>query len=146
MDFFRKVISLEKKYAPSYLRCENDLQTNGLLLDDEWCHFLKDNNFLVGLSVDGPQRLHDSYRKDKKGRGSFGGVFRAARLLKKHGVRFATLSCVNRVTGRSPLDVYRFLRDEIGSDRMQFIPIVEPKTLPDGSAAIVASGEYAVHG
>ncbi len=128
LEFFRKVIALEKKYAPSYLRCENDLQTNGLLLDDEWCHFLKDNNFLVGLSIDGPRELHDSYRKDKKGKGSFDGVFRAARLLRKQGVRFATLSCVNRITGRYPLEVYRFLRDEIGSERMQFIPIVEPKT------------------
>jgi uncharacterized protein len=128
LEFFRKVIALEKKYAPSYLRCENDLQTNGLLLDDEWCHFLKDNDFLVGLSIDGPRELHDSYRKDKKGKGSFDGVVRAARLLKKQGVRFATLSCVNRITGRYPLEVYRFLRDEIGSERMQFIPIVEPKT------------------
>jgi uncharacterized protein len=127
-DFFRKVIALEKKYAPAHVRCENDLQTNGLLLDDEWCRFLKENNFLVGLSVDGPQGLHDRYRKDRKGKGSFDGVLRAARLLRKHAVPFNTLSCVNRTTARHPLDVYRFLRDEIGSRRMQFIPIVEPTT------------------
>jgi uncharacterized protein len=127
LDFFRKVIELEKKYAPSYVRCENDLQTNGVLLNDEWCRFLKENNFLVGLSIDGPRDLHDYYRKDKNGKGTFDRVFNASRLLKKHGVRFATLSCVNRITGQHPLDVYRFIRDKVGSLRMQFIPIVEPK-------------------
>jgi uncharacterized protein len=127
LDFFRKVIELEKKYAPSYIRCENDLQTNGLLLDDEWCRFLKENNFLVGLSIDGPRHLHDYYRKDKNGQGTFDRVFKAARLLKKHNVPFATLSCVNRITGQHPLEVYRFLREKVGPQRMQFIPIVEPK-------------------
>ena len=127
LDFFKKVIELEKKYAPSHMRCENDLQTNGVLLNDEWCEFLKENNFLVGLSIDGPRDLHDYYRVDKGGKGTFDRVFRGATLLKKHGVRFATLSCVNRITGQNPLKVYRFLRDEVGSQRMQFIPIVEPK-------------------
>ncbi len=128
LDFFKRVVELEKKYAPSWLRCENDLQTNGVLLDDDWCAFLKENDFLVGLSIDGPRELHDHYRKDKQGRGSFDDVFRASRLLTKHDVNFATLSCVNRLTGQHPLEVYRFLRDEVGSRRMQFIPIVEPKS------------------
>jgi uncharacterized protein len=131
LDFFRKVIELEKRYAPPWLRCENDLQTNGTLLDDEWCEFLKENDFLVGLSIDGPRELHDRYRKDKRGGGSFEKVFHASKLLRKHGVKFATLSCVNLVTGRHPLEVYRFLRDEVGSKRMQFIPIVEPKIFRD---------------
>jgi uncharacterized protein len=125
IDFFRKVVELEKKYCPPHVRCENDLQTNGTYLDNEWCEFLYEENFLVGLSIDGPKALHDAYRKDKAGRGSFDRVFRAARLLRKHKVNFATLSCVNRVTARHPLEVYRFLRDEVGSERMQFIPIVE---------------------
>ena len=128
IDFFRKVVELEKKYAPSWMRCENDLQTNGVLLDEEWCAFLKENDFLVGLSIDGPREFHDHYRKDKQGRGTFDDVFRASRLLTKHDVNFATLSCVNRLTGQHPLKVYRFLRDEVGSKRMQFIPIVEPKS------------------
>lgn len=127
LDFFRKAIELQKKHTPSHMRCENDLQTNGILLDDEWCRFLKDNNFLVGLSIDGPRELHDRYRHDCKGDGSFDRVMNAARLLKRHGVNFATLSCVNRLTARHPLEIYSFLRDIVGSRRMQFIPIVEPK-------------------
>ncbi len=126
IDFFRKVVELEKKYCPPHVQCENDLQTNGTNLDDLWCNFLHEANFLVGLSIDGPKHLHDAYRKDKSGQGSFDRVFRAAKLLRKHKVNFATLSCVNRLTARHPLEVYRFLRDEVGSKRMQFIPIVEP--------------------
>ena len=128
LDFFRKVVELEKKYCPTHVRCENDLQTNGTLLDDAWCEFLHEENFLVGLSIDGPKNLHDAYRKNKSGQGSFDRVVRAAKLLRKHKVNFATLSCVNRVTAQHPLEVYRFLRDQVGSKRMQFIPIVEPKT------------------
>ena len=109
------------------MRVENDLQTNGTLLDDEWCEFLSENGFLVGLSIDGPKKLHDHYRTYKDGRGSFEDVFRASKLLRKHKTRFNTLSCVNRVTGKHPLDVYRFLRDEVSPERMQFIPIVEPR-------------------
>jgi len=126
VDFFRKVVGLEKKYCPPHVRCENDLQTNGTLLDDVWCQFLHESDFLVGLSIDGPHYLHDVYRSDPGGWGSFDRVLRAVRLLKKHKVNVATLSCVNRLTAKQPLKVYRFLRDEIGSKRMQFIPIVEP--------------------
>ena len=128
LEFFRKVVALEKQFCPPGTRCENDLQTNGTRLDEEWCRFLKAENFLVGLSIDGPRPLHDAYRKDKAGQGTFERVFRAARLLHKHGVKFATLSCVNRLTAKHPLEVYRFLRGEVGSPRMQFIPIVEPKS------------------
>ena len=131
LTFFEKVVALQKKYCPKHKRCENDLQTNGTLLDDEWCAFLAENGFLVGLSVDGPRELHDAHRKNKAGEGSFDKVMNAARLLRKHGTPFATLSCVNRDTGQSPLEVYRFLRDEVGSKRMQFIPIVEPKLFRD---------------
>lgn len=108
------------------MRCENDLQTNGTNIEDAWCEFLHEENFLVGLSIDGPKVLHDAFRKDRSGQGSFDRALRASRLLRKHKVNFATLSCVNRITGKHPLEVYRFLRDEAGSKRMQFIPIVEP--------------------
>jgi uncharacterized protein len=131
LEFFHRVVALEKTYCPPHVRCENDLQTNGTNLDDEWCEFLRENNFLVGLSIDGPRDLHDAYRRDKGGGGSFDRVFRASQLLRRHGVRFATLSCVNRLTGKHPLRVYRFLRDEVGSPRMQFIPIVEPRSFRD---------------
>ncbi len=127
LDFFKRVIELQKKYSPSYVRCENDLQTNGTLLDDNWCRFLKENNFLVGLSIDGPRELHDFYRVGNDNKGSFDRVVKSAKLLKKYGVRFATLTCINRKTSEHPLKVYRFLRDIIGSRQMQFIPIVEPK-------------------
>jgi uncharacterized protein len=126
VDFFRKVVELERKYCPAHVRCENDLQTNGTNLDEEWCGFLHEHNFLVGLSIDGPRELHDAYRKDRSGQGSFDRVSRAARLLRRHKVNFATLTCVNRLTGTRPLEVYRFLRDDVGSRRIQFIPIVEP--------------------
>ncbi len=126
LDFFRRVVELQRRYCPPHVRCENDLQTNGTLLDDEWCEFLYEENSLVGLSIDGPKHLHDAYRKDREGGGSFDRVFRASQLLRKHKVNFATLSCVNRLTGKYPVEVYRFLRDAVGSTRMQFIPIVEP--------------------
>lgn len=126
IDFFRKVVALEKQYCPPHVRCENDLQTNGTLLDDDWCTFLNDENFLVGLSIDGPKELHDAYRKDNAGKGSFDRVFNAARLLRKHKVNFAVLCCVNNLTAKKPLEVYRFLRDQVGAQRIQFIPVVEP--------------------
>jgi len=131
VDFFRKVVELQKQYCPDGVRCENDLQTNGTLLDDKWCRFLYDQRFLVGLSIDGPQNLHDAYRKDRQGRGSFQRVFRAARLLRKHKVNFAVLCCVNRTTAKHPLVVYRFLRDRVKAKRIQFIPIVEPVSFRD---------------
>ncbi len=127
LDFFKYVVALQKKYARPYMRCENDLQTNGTLLTDEWCEFLCENRFLVGLSIDGPQELHDGHRVYRNGKGSFDQVMYAARLLNKHGVRFATLTVVHNLNAKEPLAVYRFLRDEVKSKQMQFIPIVEPK-------------------
>ncbi len=126
LDFFRRAVELQKKYAPAHVRIENDLQTNGTLLDDEWCEFLRENDFLVGLSIDGPRELHDAYRKYRGGAGSFDRVMESVGLLKKHGVRFATLTVVNNINAKHPLEVYRFLRDEVESRQMQFIPIVEP--------------------
>ena len=128
LAFFERVVALEKKYARAGVRVENDLQTNGILLDDEWCRFLKENDFLVGLSVDGPRHFHDKYRVDRAGNGSFERVVEAARLLRQHGVRFNTLTSVNRDNARDPLAVYRFLRDKLGAVTMQFIPIVEPRS------------------
>lgn len=126
LDFFKKVIELEKKYA-SGKQIENDLQTNGILLDEEWCRFLKENNFLVGLSVDGPKDLHDKHRFDKAGLPTFDKVFAAAQLLKKHAVPFNALVTINRDNAKEPLKVYRFLRDEIAPRAIQFAPCVEPK-------------------
>ncbi|MFH1037201.1 MAG: anaerobic sulfatase maturase [PVC group bacterium] len=135
LDFFRKVVALEKRYRQPGIRIENDLQTNGILLDDEWGEFLGKNGFLVGLSIDGPRDLHDTYRVDKKGEGTFDRVLAAGRLLGKHGVTFNSLTVVNRKNAREPLRVYRFLRDVLKSTRIQFIPCVEP-----GNFARVAPG------
>ncbi len=128
LDFFRKAVELQAKYRRPYQRIENDLQTNGTLLDEEWAQFLKQHNFLVGLSCDGPRSLHDLYRVNKGGEPTFDRVLAAARLLKKHRIPFNALCVVNRESAKRPLDVYRFLTRELGTHRIQFIPCVEPRT------------------
>lgn len=125
LDFFRRTIEVEKRYVRPGLRIENSLQTNGVLIDDEWCRFLHDNHFLVGLSLDGPRHLHDVYRHDKGGRSVFDRVVRAARRMQKHAVEFNILCTVNAANSREPLEVYRFFRDELGARFLQLIPIVE---------------------
>lgn len=127
LPFFHKVVALQRKYAKSGQRIENDLQTNGTLLDEEWAMFLKEHRFLVGLSIDGPRDIHDRYRLTKRGEPTFDTVYAAAKLLRRFGVPFNTLTCINRFNASRPLDVYRFLRREIGSTYLQFIPIVEIK-------------------
>ena len=127
---FRKVVELQRKYAGGK-RIHNAIQTNGTLLDDEWCEFLQAEKFLVGLSIDGPARLHNAYRVDKQGRDTYDEVRRGLRLLQKHRVEFNTLTAVNRANARHPREVYRFLRG-IGSGFLQFIPLVE--RLPDAEA------------
>ena len=124
IDFFRRVLRLQKKHAPAGVRIHNSLQTNGVLLDDAWCEFLREHDFLVGLSIDGPINLHDKYRRDKQGRGTFERVTRAMRRLFRHGVEFNALTCVNRANADHPVRVYRFLRDA-GIQFIQFIPIVQ---------------------
>src|SRR5512139_1184598 len=125
IPFFEKAVALQRRYAKPGQRIENDLQTNGTLLDDDWARFLKQNRFLVGLSIDGPRELHDKYRMTKRGEPTFDKVYAAATLLRRFGVPFNTLTCVNRFNASRPLDVYRFLRRELGSTYLQFIPIVE---------------------
>lgn len=129
LDFFRRVVELQAKHTPPGKRVQNALQTNGVLLDDHWCEFLSEHDFLVGLSIDGPANLHDKYRRDKQNRGTFDRVTDAMRRLFRHGVEFNALCCVNRANGEHPARVYRFLRDA-GIEFMQFIPIVEPAEGP----------------
>ncbi|MCJ7443317.1 MAG: anaerobic sulfatase maturase [Methanotrichaceae archaeon] len=125
LDFYRRSLELQKKYQRPGLTVENTFQTNGILLNDEWCHFFHQNNFLIGLSIDGPKKLHDYYRKDKGGQGTFDRVMQAARLLQKHKVEFNILFSINSKNADNPLEVYRFLRDELDAHFLQFIPIVE---------------------
>ena len=127
LEFFRKVVALEAKYKKTGQVIQNDLQTNGTLLDEDWAKFLKQYGFLVGLSCDGPQKLHDHYRVTKGGAPTHSKVVAAARLLKKHGVPFNALCVINRENAKYPLDVYRFLTRELGVRRVQFISCVEPK-------------------
>lgn len=123
VDYFRRVVELQKKYADGR-RIENALQTNGTLLDDDWCAFLVSNGFLVGLSIDGPREQHDIYRVDKKQQPTFDLVMRGLTCLKKHRVAFNTLTVVSRANSQRPLEVYRFLKS-IGSEFIQLIPLVE---------------------
>ena len=123
VDFFRKVVALQKKHAQGKT-IANALQTNGTLLNDEWCEFLAENKFLIGLSIDGPPKMHNTYRVDKKGEDTYEKVVQGLKFLKKHKVEFNTLTVVNRVNARRPLELYRFLK-EIGSGYIQFIPLVE---------------------
>jgi uncharacterized protein len=125
LDFYRRSVELQEKYRKPGTRVENTFQTNGILLDDAWCRFFRENDFLIGLSLDGPRELHDFYRKDKGGGGTFDRVIAAARLLQTHTVEFNILCTVNAKNSRHPLDVYRFFRDELGARYIQFIPIVE---------------------
>lgn len=127
LDFFRRVVALQAKYKKPDQRIENDLQTNGILLDDDWCVFLKEHGFLVGLSIDGPAELHDIYRYSKGNKPTHARVMAAAQLLHKHRIPFNALCVVNRANARRPIDVYRFLRDEVRPARIQFLPGVEPQ-------------------
>ncbi len=123
VEFFEKAVALQKQYAGGR-RVANAFQTNGTLLDDRWGAFLHDNGFLVGISIDGPRHMHDVHRTDKGGGASFDRVLQGIEILKKHNVRFNTLTVVNRHNARHPLTVYSFLK-KVGSGYIQFIPVVE---------------------
>jgi len=123
LDFFKKAVAFQKKYAAGK-QIENALQTNGTLLDDAFCQFFHEADFLVGISIDGPKELHDYYRVDRKGQPTYDQVVRGIRLCQKHKVEFNTLTVVNRQNAEHPLKVYRHLR-ELGSKFIQFIPLVE---------------------
>lgn len=131
LDFFKRSIAVEEKYARPEMRVEHTIQTNGTLLDDDWCRFFHKNNFLVGLSLDGPREMHDANRVDRDGKPTFDRVVHAARLLQKHDVEFNILATINAANETHPLEVYRFFRDELEARYLQFIPIVERN--PDGT-------------
>jgi serine-type anaerobic sulfatase-maturating enzyme len=125
LDFYRRSIAYEQKYARSGVTIERTLQTNGTLLDEEWCTFFRQHHYLVGLSLDGPRELHDAYRVDKAGHPTFDRVLHAARLLQEHNVEFNILCAVSAANVTHPAEVYRFFRDDVGAQFIQFIPIVE---------------------
>ncbi len=131
IDFYRKALQYQKRYCASKT-IRNSIQTNGTLLTDEWCDFLKQNEFMVGLSMDGPADIHDRHRVNRAGHATFNEVMRGMRLLKKWGVEFNVLACVAKETAYQPLDVYRFFREQ-GAAFIQFTPVVE--RMPDPRAA-----------
>jgi uncharacterized protein len=137
LDFFRRAVELERQYARPGQRVLNTIQTNGTLLDDEWGAFLKENEFLAGISIDGPREMHDAYRVDKGGKPTFDRVMRGLDMLKRHGVDWNVLTTIHAVNGDHGREVYRFLRDELGAQFIQFIPIIEratEQTLPIADA------------
>ncbi|MCI0538986.1 MAG: anaerobic sulfatase maturase [Verrucomicrobiales bacterium] len=123
VPFFERAVELERRHAQGR-PVRNALQTNGTLLDDVWGEFLHREEFLVGLSIDGPQPLHDRYRVDKGSKPTFDRVMQGLSMLRKHAVEFNTLSVIHRENAQKPLEVYRFLK-EIGSAFLQFIPLVD---------------------
>ena len=125
LEFFRRAVELGKKYAPAGTTVVHTIQTNGTRIDGNWARFFKDNGFLVGLSIDGPRELHDAYRRDKAGKPTFDKVMRGLAALREHEVEWNALTTVNAANEAHPEEVYRFLRDDCGSEFVQFIPIVE---------------------
>ncbi len=132
LEFFRRSIELQQKYAKAGQRILNTIQTNGTLLTAEWGAFLKEHGFLVGISIDGPREIHDTYRVSKGGKPTFDRVIRGLEHLKAHGVDWNVLTTLHAANGDQGRRVYRFLRDELEATFIQFIPIIEratPETL-----------------
>ena len=123
VGFFQKVIELQKKYLPKGIHCENLLQTNGTLLNSKWCHFLRENEFLVGISIDGPSEYHDKYRKNKEGKASFNKTLKGLKLLQENEVNFNVLCVLSDANIHYPLEVYNFFKS-VGAKHIQFIPLV----------------------
>lgn len=134
IDYYRHILAIQDKYKGDK-RIENILQTNGTLLNEEWCRFLHQHDFLVGISIDGPKPMHDQYRKYKDGRGSFDQVMHGIQLLKQFGVNFNTLTTIHAGNAVYPLEVYHFLK-EIGSRHMQFLPVVEREAETNNEAGL----------
>ncbi|MGK9173525.1 anaerobic sulfatase maturase [Yokenella regensburgei] len=126
LAFFEKALAFQARYAAGKT-IRNSIQTNGVLIDETWARFLAKHHFLVGLSIDGPAWLHDTYRKTQSGRSVFSQVLNAMTLLKQHGVEVNVLTVINDQTAQHPLEIYRFITQELGADFVQFIPAVEQR-------------------
>lgn len=132
LDFFRKAMQLQKKYARPNQLIKNNIQTNGTLLNKEWCRFFRENNFLVGISIDGPETLHNRFRRDAAGKGTFMAAWTGLELLRNNNVEFNVLVTLNSENTSKGREIYRFLVNR-GVKYIQFIPILERKS--DGSIA-----------
>lgn len=125
LEFYQMAVRFQQKHKKPGMRIFNSFQTNGVLLDDDWCAFFKAHDFLIGLSVDGPQEIHDAYRVDKGGQPTFDRVMRGRDYLDKHGVEYNILCTVHAANADHPLEIYRFFRNDLKARFIQFIPIVE---------------------
>lgn len=135
IDYYRKALEFQKKYAGEK-RIENSLQTNGLLVNEDWCSFFKDNNFLIGISIDGPEDIHDAYRRTRGNQPSFAKVINAIELMSRQKVEYNTLSVVNNLSEGRGVETYRFLKS-IGSHFMQFLPAVEHAIISENGREII---------
>ena len=135
LDFFRRSVQIAKRHVKPWQRVVHTIQTNGTLIDAEWAQFFGDNDYLVGISIDGPKEIHDAYRVTRGGRGSFEKVMRGLAHLRDAGVEFNALTTLHAANAGRGVEVYRFLRDECGARFMQFIPIIErvPEAAQDGT-------------
>ncbi len=137
-EFYKKALRLQRKYAGPNQQIDNSLQTNGTLLTDEWCAFFKEHQFLIGISIDGPEHCHNHFRRYNSGNGSFAGAMRGVELLLRHGVDFNILSVVNSYNARFPEEVYRFFK-ATGAKFVQFTPVVERQLAARNGLATLAS-------
>lgn len=140
LDFYKKAVALQQKYAEGK-QIENVLQTNGILIDENWCRFFAEHNFLIGISIDGPESIHDTYRRNKAGEATFAKVMGAIEQMRKYRVEFNTMSVVSRASEGKAVEIYRFLKS-IGSSFMQFLPALEHVRISDktGKPLIVPPG------
>lgn len=136
LDFFRRSVELSRRYLCPGQRAEHTIQTNGTLLDAEWASFFREHGFLVGISIDGPRAMHDRYRVNKGGKGSFGDVMRGLGHLRDAGVEWNVLTTINAANADHGAEVYRFLRDECGACFIQLIPIIERVTEADEDGTV----------
>lgn len=148
LKFFQRAVELQQRFARPGMTISNALQTNGTLLDGEWARFLYDNGFLVGISIDGPEELHDEFRSSRRGAGSFARVMKGLSALQRQGVEFNTLTVVGSRNSRDPERVFAFLKD-IGSTFLQFIPAIDPGGADDGgrppwAVSAAALGDFLV--
>ncbi len=134
LDYFRKIVSLQRKHQPSNRRIANGMQTNGTLLDEEWCRFLADEGFAVGLSLDGPQDIHDQYRVTKDGKPTYEQTMRGYELLRKHRVACDILCVVNAYNVQYPSKVYRFFK-KIEAPYVSFLPLVDSQPDTEGGVS-----------
>ena len=140
ISFYERALELQRQYANGR-RIANCIQTNATLIDDEWCEFFRKNNFLVGVSIDGPQMMHDSLRTSRRGESSYRDVMRGLRLLNRHRVEWNAMATVNAANVEHPLEFYRFFRDELECQFLQFTPVVERRYMSGGESRMMHAAE-----